>query len=78
VVGLVRFATRAVTSTAPTPAGLVTVHWLVLLQRTRVAAVPPKETWVPPGVLKPAPFSLSVLPPAAGTACAETPVMAGV
>ena len=66
VVGEVMPATVTVTCTAPAePAGLTTVHELVVLQVTEVPAVVPKSTVLAPEVVeKPVPVMVTVVPPA--------------
>src|SRR5207248_5781599 len=67
LVGLVCPATVAVTSTDPTPDGLVTLQLVLLAQLTAVAEAAPNLTLVAPGaVLKLVPVIATTVPPPVG------------
>lgn len=80
LVALVPPAVVTVTSTAvlTVPAGLVAVHVVVLAHETPVAAVEPKAIVVAPGaVRKPAPVTVTVVPPAGGPPVGESALTVG-
>jgi len=78
LVALVCPATVTVTSTGPTPAGLVALQVVVLAQLTAVPAAGPKRTAVPPeAVLKLVPLIVTTVPPAAGPLVGLIPLTVG-
>ena len=68
--------TTTVTKTAPTPAGDVAWHWVVLGQDTLVARSGPNLTVVDPGT-NPLPLTVTTVPPAAGPEVGEIDVSVG-
>ncbi len=69
-------AVTTVTSTAPVPAGLVTVIWVSELTVNAAAGVLPKFTAVVP--VKPAPVMVTCVPPVAGPCVGLIPFTTGV
>src|SRR5712692_8024444 len=71
-------ATVTRTSMVPLPAGLVAVHWVVLVHCTLVAAAVPKLTVVAPtAVLKFMPPMVTCVPPVAGPLVGLRPLTVG-
>ena len=71
-------AVVTVTETVPVPEGDTAVHEEVVEQVTDVAAVPPKETVVPPEVVtKLVPVRVTVVPPEAGPEVGEIELRVG-